>query len=49
MDFEKLEVWKLSTRLSIEIYRGMRTFGISDSRIRLPVHPSPYPATSPRV
>ena len=37
MDFEKLDVWKLSTDLSIDVYRGMkdlRDFGFKDQITR---------------
>jgi four helix bundle protein len=37
MDFEKLDVWKLSTELSVEVYRGMRNlrdFGFKDQITR---------------
>ena len=37
MDFEKLDVWKLSTDLSVEVYRGMknlRDFGFKDQITR---------------
>lgn len=33
MDFERLDVWKLSARLSVDIYRGLascRDFGFKD-------------------
>ena len=37
MDFEKLDVWRLSTELSIEVYRamkGLRDFGFKDQITR---------------
>src|SRR5690606_18832903 len=37
MDFERLDVWKLSARLSVDIYRGLascRDFGFKDQITR---------------